>query len=1062
MSENSPEPEERKPLVVAGIGASAGGLEALEQFFSHVTANGGIAYVVIQHLAPQHVSMLTELLGRRTTMEVIEAKHGVPARADCVHVIAPGTLLGISGGVFQVKSLGEDRHGQIDAFLQTLAADQRERAIGVILSGSGGDGTDGLHAIKEHGGLTLAQTPETAKYDAMPRSAVQAGVVDHVLPAEEMPAKLLERARQVADRRGPLMTPSGYETPLDEAMFSSDQVVTLADMTRIKRAEAVVQRLATVVLDSNDAVTVQDLDGQILEWNRGAERIYGYSVSEARQMNAEALVPEGERAQTRAIFDAVRHGDEVEPREVRRRAKDGRTIDVWLTITKLVDEHHRPFGVATTERDITDRKRAEEALRASEEKYRTLFESIDEGFCLIEVLFDDSSNPLDYRFLEVNRVFEKQTGIANAVGRRMRAIAPEHEEHWFRIYGRVALTGEPLRFENPAVALGRYYDVYAFRVGKPEERQVAILFHDITARKQMEMERGRLIQDLHEAQEEMTADLDAMSRLLGIGSLFVRGENLEPVLGAIIDTAIAISGADYGTFQLWDRASGRLKIVAYRGLPKWWVEHWDTVHDGQGSCGTALARGERIVVADVEQSPIFAGTPDLEVQRKAGVRAVQSTPLLGRAGEPLGILSTHYGQPRAPSERALRLLDLLCRQAADILERARAEQKLGEANERLREADRQKDEFLAMLSHELRNPLMPICSSIDILNRTAPGGEQARRAQAVIDRQVGHLTRLIEDLLDITRIHSGKVRLQRERLDLNELARRAVEDHRAAFIDSGVELEMRAATGGVWVNADRTRLSQAIGNLLQNAIKFTVRGGKATVCVETDLTRERAIVRVQDTGRGIAPEILPRVFEPFVQADRTLDRSKGGLGLGLALAKGLIEMQGGSIGAASGGPDKGATFTITLPIDAAGPTETQPPRASIERAIHRVLIIEDNVDAADSLHELLELDGYDVEVAYTGPEGIEKARAFRPEVVLCDIGLPETDGYEVARIMRADHELDRVGLVALTGYTRPEDVAKAREAGFDGHLGKPPSKEGIQHVLTEVGARSPSRGLTNV
>ncbi|MCC6558275.1 MAG: PAS domain-containing protein, partial [Polyangiaceae bacterium] len=395
--------------------------------------------------------------------------------------------------------------------------------------------------------------------------------------------------------------------------------------------------------------------------------------------------------------------------------------------------------------------------------------------------------------------------------------------------------------------------------------------------------------------------------------------------------------------------------------------------------------------------------------------------------------------------------------ASDVTRRKLAELAIEEANERLREADQHKNEFLAMLSHELRNPLAPIRNSIYLLERAAPGGEQARRAQAVLDRQVGHLSRLIDDLLDVTRISSGKVRLQREVLDLREVVRRAVEDHRGAFAEAGVELEMPAAPEEVWVDGDGTRLSQVIGNLLQNAVKFTPRGGATTVLLEKDADRDRAAVRVRDTGHGIAPEILPRLFEPFTQADRTLERSRGGLGLGLALVKGLVEMHGGSVSASSGGPDDGATFTISLPLAAAGPREAaERPRAGAGGAPRRLLVIEDNRDAADTLREVLELVGYEVAVAYGGPEGIDAARAFGPDVVFCDIGLPGMDGYDVARAMRADEALRRATLVALTGYAGPEDVARAGAAGFDAHLAKPPAIEAIERVLRGAPGARPS------
>ncbi len=275
--------------------------------------------------------------------------------------------------------------------------------------------------------------------------------------------------------------------------------------------------------------------------------------------------------------------------------------------------------------------------------------------------------------------------------------------------------------------------------------------------------------------------------------------------------------------------------------------------------------------------------------------------------------------------------------------------------------------------------------------------------------------------------------------------------HRVGFVKGDVRLEVLAAPAEVWVDADRVRLTQVIGNLLQNSAKFTLRGGKATVSIESNVARREASLTVRDTGTGIDPEMLPRVFQPFTQADATLDRSKGGLGLGLALVKGLVELHGGSVSASSDGLGEGATFTIRLPLDvsAAQPVaqlETRGPATP-----RRVLVIEDNEDAADSLRELLELDGHIVEVAYSGREGVEKARAFHPGVVLCDIGLPEMDGYQVARTMRADPELGEIALVAVSGYAQPEDVDMAKEAGFDAHLAKPPSIDTLERALAEVG-----------
>jgi PAS domain S-box-containing protein len=383
----------------------------------------------------------------------------------------------------------------------------------------------------------------------------------------------------------------------------------------------------------------------------------------------------------------------------------------------------------------------------------------------------------------------------------------------------------------------------------------------------------------------------------------------------------------------------------------------------------------------------------------------------------------------------------------DVTARKSAEEEVRRVNAKLVEADRRKNEFLGALSHELRNPLAPIRNSLYVLDRAAPGGEQASRAKQVIERQVGQLARLVDDLLDVTRIARNKVDLKRERLDLGRLVLRTIEDHRTEFERAGVRLDHHPSAEPVFVDGDESRLVQAVGNLLQNAAKFTPAGGQVSVRVAADSGAGRALVRVADTGVGMTEEVLGCLFEPFSQADSTLDRSKGGLGLGLAMVKGLVELHGGSVEAASAGPGHGAELTVSLPL--AAPRTDSPAESGVvpETTRRRVLVIEDNRDGAESLREMLELEGQEVEVAYSGPDGLAKARAFKPDLVLCDIGLPEMDGYELARAMRADPALPNARLVALSGYALPEDLRRAREAGFDQHVAKPPALQELRAVL---------------
>ena len=522
----------------------------------------------------------------------------------------------------------------------------------------------------------------------------------------------------------------------------------------------------------------------------------------------------------------------------------------------------------------------------------------------------------------------------------------------------------------------------------PEAGRVRVYGRDITARRQAERqvkEQGELLETV-------------VNHLLG-GAALVRGSDL----------TILLANPAYQVI-----ASGR-KIVG-RPLFEVWPETQPMVAD---LCRQVLSTGEPCTAVD--QAFSVSRTTGAHLEPAYFSWALHRVRLPGDQG--WGILSTVW----------------------ETTQRKRTEQELRVANERLREADQRKNEFLAMLSHELRNPLAPIRNSLYVLDRAERGSEQAQRAQATIDRQTAHLTRLVDDLLDITRISKGKIQLRKQLVNLGDLVRRTVEDHRSLFADDGVGLEVALPDAALWVDGDATRLTQVLGNLLHNAVKFSDRRDHASVTVVRE--QDTAVVRVRDTGIGLSQELLPRVFEPFTQAETTLDRARGGLGLGLALVKGLVELHGGSVEVESAGPGQGAEFTVRLPI-----REVATDRAVARSAIRaptarRVLVIEDNIDAAESLREVLEFGGHVVEIANSGRDGIERSLTFRPDMILCDIGLPGMDGYEVARRLRADKTLASTYLVALTGYALPEDLARAKEAGFDEHIAKPASLERIEEVL---------------
>ena len=376
--------------------------------------------------------------------------------------------------------------------------------------------------------------------------------------------------------------------------------------------------------------------------------------------------------------------------------------------------------------------------------------------------------------------------------------------------------------------------------------------------------------------------------------------------------------------------------------------------------------------------------------------------------------------------------------ARDVSYRRRIEKEKEALLAEIRDQVKHRDEFLEMLAHELRNPLAPLRNAVQLLELQGNDATSVAMIRSMMERQILHLSRLIDDLLDVARITQGSLRLKEERIDLCQLAREDAEDHQTLFHKAGVALVTRLQETPVWVHGDRTRLTQILDNLLENACKFMNRGGKAEIEVTSDLTRQQAVLRVRDNGIGIEPALLPRLFDLFTQADRSLDRSRGGLGIGLAVVKRLTELHRGKVGVRSDGAGKGAEFTVLLPL-ASEPSALilelpSPPKA--DRSV-RVLVVEDNRDSAESLRRLLTIHGYDVSLAYTGTEGVETAQRAQPDVVICDIGLPGMDGYAVAHAIRQNPGTASARLIAVTGYGQESDRLRALACGFDSHLVKP-------------------------
>jgi signal transduction histidine kinase/ActR/RegA family two-component response regulator len=441
---------------------------------------------------------------------------------------------------------------------------------------------------------------------------------------------------------------------------------------------------------------------------------------------------------------------------------------------------------------------------------------------------------------------------------------------------------------------------------------------------------------------------------------------------------------------------------------------------------------------------------------------------IGAAGE-LGVLVAASGRTDFPTEDEQLFLGVARDQLALVLERQRAEESLRRSERELtdfvesaklvaalKESDHRKDEFLAILAHELRNPLAPVKHALQILRVKGPTAPELQWAREVIDRQIQQMARLVDDLLDVARISQGKIELRRARVALAAVLNSAVEAGRPLIEEAGHTLVVALPAEAVYLDADPARLSQVVLNLLNNAAKYTEPGGRISLSAERD--GDDAVLRVADTGVGIPREMLARIFDMFAQADRSLERAQGGLGIGLTLVRRLVEMHGGTVKADSAGTGKGSEFTVRLPAAPAGAqlAGARPGPADEEdevvTAVRRILVVDDNKDAADSLAMLLRMLGNEVHTAYDGVDAVGAASGFRPDVVLMDIGLPRLNGYDAARRIRDLREHRPQVLVALTGWGQEEDRRRSVEAGFDYHMIKPVELDELQRLL--AGLRS--------
>jgi PAS domain S-box-containing protein len=613
--------------------------------------------------------------------------------------------------------------------------------------------------------------------------------------------------------------------------------------------------------------------------------------------------------------------------------------------------------------------------REIEERYRRLFASMQEGLILAEMI--ENAETVDFRYLDINPAAERILGVNREqfIGQTARSLISDAREEILQMYAKVAQTGEPLRHEIFEPTLGQYHENFAFR---PEPGQVAVLFWDITERKQAEAA-------LRESEGKFRTLGEAIPNLAWLGDAAGKALYVNP------------AWSDYTGMTLEELNAGG----------------WQTIH----------APEELIRLEKLWRESIDRGRP-LEIEtllrRADGVYrwfSARTIPLKNADGGIIGWVGT----------------------MTDIDE-------LKQAEEVLKEANRNKELFLATLAHELRNPLAPVRSGLEIVRRSLDDRETVERTIEIIERQTTQLYRLVDDLLDISRITHGKIRLQKSRIALREAVELAIETSRGFIEKRGCRLDVSLPDEPIYLDADLTRVAQIILNLLNNAAKYNKPEG--SIHLKAERADAAAIVRVSDTGVGIPSSMLANIFEPYNQiADDT--QTNSGIGIGLSVVKKLVEMHGGDIAARSDGTGKGSEFTVRLPLAAEQQPETVLPvnkqPTNDQFVSRRVLIVDDNEDAAAMLEFLLKLENYEVRTAHTGNQALETAAAFEPEIALLDIGLPDLSGYELGRRLR--EKFPALRLLAVSGWGQEEDRRRSAAAGFEHHLVKPVEFEELLRLI---------------
>jgi two-component system CheB/CheR fusion protein len=1204
------------PVAIVGLGASAGGLQAYTEFLLGLPADTDMAFVVVQHLAAEHESLLATILARSTPMQVIQVDHEPRMQRNTVYVIPPNRSMRLEDGKLLLNERAPGAPRSVDIFFSALAETHGQRAIGVVFSGTGNDGVIGMEAIKAAGGTTFAQD-STAIHSGMPQSAVDSGCIDFILSPREIAAEIARLAATPDFFDGTNSAPlniSGVIDIIRQAIgmdFSKYKPNTL--QRRIRRR--MLLHKITVLEDYQDLLRSSPQEVQYLHQDILISVTTFFRNPESFAILKQSVLPR--------LFERESTDDPIRVWVIGcSTGEEPYSLAILLQEYMLEQQRLLPVVIFATDVNDSAIERARKAwypkaieADISEERLKRFFVEQDGGYCVTKAIRDlcvfATHNALvDPPFSRIDLVSCRNTLIYFQADLQRRLLPMIH---YALKPGGVLFLGssETVAYHRELFAVeDLHHKLYSKRsvarrldmnflpastlsgASAPSTRRPMPMVADRGFDLQREVDRillkqyappGVVVNDeaevlqfrgdtdtyltrpegkanlnlLKMAREGLLAPLRALLQRVQDGSEIARESGIwiktRDGLLEISLNAIALPAANGGPrmycvlFETSSQSadSARLaaaarppgevasddaerqiqlltqELAATRNYLESTIELQQASNEELQSANEEVqstneelqsaneeletskeeiqssneelttvnqelrVRNDELDRANDDLNNVFSSVQMAVVMVWSDMRIRRYTPL---AQKLFNLLPNDLGRSIGDMNLTLDIPDF-SRQLTEVVEQgivretevrsrddknyllriqpyrtesnqidgavivlididvlSRTQETLRKRVMELAEADRHKNEFLAILAHELRNPLAPLRNAVQILKMSPTDGEVSSRARELIERQVKHMSRMVNDLLDAARAEHGQIKLQRERLDLRAVTERGLEGLLPQFEAKHQNVKVSLPAKPVMIDADPVRVDQIVTNLLSNANKYSADRGTIDIRIglasRSSADRGMVVLSVRDDGQGIDAELLPRLFNLFTQADRSLAHSQGGLGIGLSLVRTLTELHGGTVSAHSSGRNLGSEFVVRLPAydeqhRVTGDDIEEDEDGADNGAKHRILVVDDDRDISESSEIILSFAGHDVRIAASGKEALDVAKEFEPNVVLLDIGLPDMSGYEVARQLRRMPELRGARLIAVSGYDTPEARAKSEEAGFDYHVGKP-------------------------